>query len=74
MQFGAIVLVGNATRSKDWTLTSNAFPITPISSKILGRLTGISALKHENLCSYLELIKCQTSEFNVSPSINSEVN
>uniref|UniRef100_A0A183CC71 TBC1 domain containing kinase n=1 Tax=Globodera pallida TaxID=36090 RepID=A0A183CC71_GLOPA len=49
MKFGAVILVGNEVR------TDNA-----ISTSMLGRLASIASISHDNLCRYLELIKCQT--------------
>ncbi|KAL3119670.1 hypothetical protein niasHT_006756 [Heterodera trifolii] len=52
MKFGAVVLVGNEAQTDNCS--------SSWCSALLGRLASIVSLSHDNLCRYLELIKCQT--------------
>lgn len=57
MEFAAATLIGIDDAGQTCV---NGLPVAPSPTRMLSRFWKITELSHENLCKYLELIRCQT--------------
>uniref|UniRef100_A0AC35U7P7 TBC domain-containing protein kinase-like protein n=1 Tax=Rhabditophanes sp. KR3021 TaxID=114890 RepID=A0AC35U7P7_9BILA len=58
IEFAASILVGSENYGRTCI---NGLPLTPSSIRLLGRFKHLLELKHEHLCTYIELIRAQNA-------------
>lgn len=51
---------------------SNIFPLASSPTRMLGRFSKLNQLKHENLCEYLQLIRCNAGLLVIQGLITSD--